>query len=176
MRLRERIDSLREVLTRSGLPDGLDNLPQQLETIFQRLDSTDVHPVYRADIYELLGEAVGLAYLLTLNTYETKTGAVHASRLHEVVARINTHLVNRPTNQAFGILFPRTNTLHSDIFATSGEADNKLAELAHIGLREHGEVVEVSIISGKVSQPKAPQIDLPDNVLDLTAQIEKEMK
>lgn len=168
------LSSLRDFFLRAEGPDGFEDLPQKLEAILQGLDSEDLAPSFRSDIYDLLQGTTELCFTLSHKTYDSRKAAGHCGSLHAVLARLMLHLMMRPTNQAFGILFPRTGTLHEDIYASEEEANSKLEGLQRIGLREAGEVVQVAITSSKLSQPKAP-IDQGPKITELVQKLDKEM-
>lgn len=170
------LSSLRDLFQKADGPEGFEELPATLEYVLQSIDSKELHPTFRADIHDLLLNSVNLCATLSDPTYDTSYATKLAARIHEVVARVVTHLANRPTNKAFGILFPRTSTLHSDIFASEGEASAKLAELSRIGLREAGEIVPVAIVSDRVAQPKAPKAETTEQVMRLEAELKEQMK
>jgi len=171
-----KLSSLTGLLTKVEGPEGFENLSEHLEYILSRLESSDVHRDFKADIYELLTDTVALCYLLASATYDARKATGFAGNLHSVIARIVQHLASRPMNQAYGILFTRTGTLHEDICASEEEAKMKLSSLQRIGLREPGEVVLVHITSSKISQPKAPALPHEPNVNELTKKIEDASK
>lgn len=170
------LSHLRDLLSRSNGPEGLQGLPEKLEKVLKGVEDPELHPAFRADLFELLGGSVDLSLLLADRTYDARSAAALAARLHEVVARITLHLVNRPTNQAFGILFPRTGTLDEGIYSSEGEANSRLEALGRIGLREPGLVVPVTITSTRVAQPKAPPQADSERVDELASKLQEEMK
>ena len=178
MKLHEGLSALRELISRSSTPEGFEALPATLEKVLTRLEEPELHPSFRADIYDLLLGTTQLCEQLSEPTYDATSAARLCSRLHEVLARINIHLSMRTANRAFGILFPRTNTLHEDICASEEEAVAKLEGLRRIGLRENGEVVEVTITSQRISRPRmppAPKLD-SEMLAELEGKLEEKMK
>lgn len=178
MTLKLGLSSLRELISRSSGPEGFEGLPETLERILMRLEDPELIPQFRTDIYDLLLGTTQLCTLLSEQTYEATTGATLCSRLHEVLARINIHLTMRPANRAFGVLFPRTNTLHEDICASEEEALAKLEGLRRIGLRENGEVVSVTITSQRIARPRNGPVPKLDSELlkELEDKLEEKMK
>ncbi len=169
------LSSLRELFTKADGPEGFEELPEKLEYILHSLENPELLPAFRADIQDLLRDVVELCFTLASQTYDARRAAAFCGNLHAKAARLMLHLMTRPQNQAFGILFPRTGTLHEDIYASEEEAYSKLEGLQRIGLREAGEVVSVAITSSKLAQPKAPIVDDP-SVVKLTEKLGGEMK
>jgi len=164
------LSSLRELFQNAEGPEGFEDLPERLEAIIHGLHDAD--PNFRRDIFEILRTTVELCSDLSRPTYDARRAAGNCGHLHALASRIMLHLMSRPQSTAYGILFPRTNTLHEDICSSEEEAHNKLEGLKRIGLREAGEVVQVTITSTKLSQPKAATKDEP-TLDDLTQKIEK---
>jgi hypothetical protein len=172
-----KLSSLTDLLTGvKGGPEGFERLGEDLEYILGSLDQPGLHPNFKADIYELLTDTVALARLLAAQSYDARRATGFAGNIHAVVARIVQHLASRPTNTAFGILFPRTNVLHEDIYSSEEEALQKLSSLQRLGLRENGEVVAVQVTSTKLAPPKAGNQPLESNVAELTKKIEDASK
>jgi hypothetical protein len=168
------LSSLRDMFARADGPDGFEDLPAKLEAILIGLDGEDLSPSFRADVFDLLNGTTELCSLLAQRTYDSRAAASRCGHLHAVLARLMLHLMSRPTNQAYGILFPRTGTLHEDIYASEEEAHSKLEGLQRIGLREAGEVVNVAITSSRLAQPKAER-DQGPKITELVKKLDKEM-
>lgn len=167
------LSSLRELFARTDGPEGFEHLPEHLEYILMGLNEAD--PAFRADIHALLFTTVELCYALSNQTYDSRRAAGSCSHLHAIAARLMLHLMLRPSRSAYGILFPRTGTLHEDIYTSEQEAVGKLDGLHRLGLRETGEVVQVTVTSTKQAQPRAQQSPTAE-VVALAQKLDEEMK
>jgi len=149
-----RFAALRELISNTKNSEALALIPDRLESIFTHFDRVELATRFRSDIHLLLACSCALAEALADNTYPADVAQQEVSTLLQVLARINSHLSERPALNGYAIFFPQTGTVMSQFFSARSEAEAHLTRLIQLGISEQCYVAPARLISQHVVQPR----------------------
>lgn len=135
--------------------EPLADLPDRIATVLELYNRPGLNEAKTADIYALINGSLHLAEALATDTYPGPVGIKWATYNIQILTRLINHLEDRPSVSRLGLLCVETGELHSEIYASTSEANEAVNALRRFGATRTFEVVPVTLTSGHVVQPPA---------------------
>lgn len=173
-------DKLRSILRFSSNLETFSDLPDRLAALFEAFDSTNCHPGYRDDIYNILISSLELAEALVQESQHGPETIARATQTIRTITNIINHLESRPALKGYAILFPLTRTIHEGVYTTHQEANRKLESLHKLGVAQDCQVVPVRVSCDISLRPEPAPVAIAQSITEAEReaadhQLEKEL-